>query len=584
MKKFFLLIAYLLLNSILYSEGWIRINQLGYDIDLPKVAVLISTEKIRINKFLIIDANTEKIVFVSKKIEQTQRWGKFNSTYRLNFTEFKRKGNYYIKCGNIKSPSFRIDTGIYKGTPDFLLKYIRAQRCGYNPLLKDSCHTHDGFIIYHPTRDSQHIDVVGGWHDASDYLRYVTTSATTVFHLLFAYHLNPTTFSDFVDKNGEEIPDGIPDILNEAIWGINWLLKMNPSKDAMYHQVADDRDHMGYRLPSEDTISYGKGLESPVYFVSGLPQGLMKYKNRSNGVSSIAAKFASSFSLASIILGKYDYKFTRKLLNKAIEAYNFSKTKFGVCQTAPCKAPYFYEEENYVDDMELAAAVLALNENFSNLLNEAIEFGRQEKITPWIGKDTAKHYQWYPFVNLGHFFVAYQSDKEVQKEFISYLKQGLELIEKKSKKNPFRIGVPFIWCSNNLIANILIQFRLYYILTGDTKFSELEASHRDWLLGCNPWGTSMITGLPSWGDYPEDIHSAFNVIKKLKVDGALVDGPVYSSIYKNLIGIHLTKPDEYEKFQTDYIVYHDDNGDYSTNEPTLDGTASLLLYFSFLCK
>lgn len=67
MKKFFLLIAYLLLNSILYSEGWIRINQLGYDIDLPKVAVLISTEKIRINKFLIIDANTEKIVFVSKK-------------------------------------------------------------------------------------------------------------------------------------------------------------------------------------------------------------------------------------------------------------------------------------------------------------------------------------------------------------------------------------------------------------------------------------------------------------------------------------------------------------------------------------
>lgn len=70
---------------------------------------------------------------------------------------------------------------------------------------------------------------------------------------------------------------------------------MNPSKDEMYHQVADDRDHMGYRLPSEDTISYGKGLERSVYFVSGLPQGLMKYKNRSIGVSSIAAKFASSF-------------------------------------------------------------------------------------------------------------------------------------------------------------------------------------------------------------------------------------------------------------------------------------------------
>lgn len=62
------------------------------------------------------------------------------------------------------------------------------------------------------------------------------------------------------------------------------------------------------------------------------------------------------------------------------------------------------------------------------------------------------------------------------------------------------------------------------------------------------------------------------------------NGPVYSSIYKNLIRIYLTKPDEYEKFQTDYIVHHDDNGNYSTNEPTIDGTASLLLYFSFLCK
>lgn len=67
-----------------------------------------------------------KKLYLFQKIERTQRWEKFNSTYRLNFTEFKRNGNYYIECGNIKSPPFRLDTGIYKGTPDFLLKYIRA--------------------------------------------------------------------------------------------------------------------------------------------------------------------------------------------------------------------------------------------------------------------------------------------------------------------------------------------------------------------------------------------------------------------------------------------------------------------------
>lgn len=92
----------------------------------------------------------------------------------------------------------------------------------------------------------------------------------------------------------------------------------------------------------------------------------------------------------------------------------------------------------------------------------------------------------------------------------------------------------------------------------------------------------MIVGFPEWGDFPEEPHSAFTAIYGYPINGGLVDGPVYTSIYKSLIGIALHRPDEYEKFQTDYIVYHDDYGDYSTNEPTLDGTASLVMYLSFL--
>jgi endoglucanase len=56
----------------------------------------------------------------------------------------------------------------------------------------------------------------------------------------------------------------------------------------------------------------------------------------------------------------------------------------------------------------------------------------------------------------------------------------------------------------------------------------------------------------------------------------LVDGPVYGSIYNNLIGITLYQPDEYGEFQSNLAVYHDDYGDYSTNEPTMDGTATLI--------
>jgi endoglucanase len=87
---------------------------------------------------------------------------------------------------------------------------------------------------------------------------------------------------------------------------------------------------------------------------------------------------------------------------------------------------------------------------------------------------------------------------------------------------------------------------------------------------------------PKNGDYPVDPHSAFTALYDYSIDGGLVDGPVYSTIYNNLIGIKLYNDDEYSEFQPGPAVYHDDYGDYSTNEPTMDGTASLSFYLSAL--
>ena len=86
----------------------------------------------------------------------------------------------------------------------------------------------------------------------------------------------------------------------------------------------------------------------------------------------------------------------------------------------------------------------------------------------------------------------------------------------------------------------------------------------------------MVYGLPAWGDTPVDPHSAFTKIKGYPIDGGLVDGPVYTKIFNSLIGITLYNKDAYAEFQSDLAVYHDDYGDYSTNEPTMDGTASLI--------
>jgi endoglucanase len=563
------------------SEEWIRINQLGYRNNDIKVAVFLSKKHLVLNTFQVIDANSGKVVFTGKVPVKAETLDQFSSCYRLSFTGLRKNGTYRVIADDTASPEFRISDDIYDGVADFLLNYMRQQRCGYNPYIRDSCHTKDGYEIYDEKSDSAHIDVTGGWHDAADYLQYVATSANAVYQMLFAYSENPASFSDMYRYNGLPGADGIPDVLNESKWGLDWLLKMNPAPGVMYNQIADDRDHIGFRYPDQDTANYGKGRERPVYLCTGKPQGLFKYKNRSTGIASTAGKYASAFAKGAVVFSGTDPAYANLLRNKAIAAFEYGLRNPGVCQTAPGTAPYFYEEENWTDDMELAAIELFNLTKEERYLDYAVSFGREEPVTPWIGADTARHYQWYPFVNMGHPGIAREKYDHDKKEFEGYMKEGLELTELMAKKNPFRIGIPFIWCSNNLVAAILTQAHLYAEITGDSSFAILEAAHRDWLFGCNPWGTSMVVGLPADGDYPDNSHSSY-VVKGGQVPGGLVDGPVYFSIFSSLKYISLSEEDEYAPFQTKLAVYHDDYADYSTNECTMDGTASLVYYLSSL--
>jgi len=100
--------------------------------------------------------------------------------------------------------------------------------------------------------------------------------------------------------------------------------------------------------------------------------------------------------------------------------------------------------------------------------------------------------------------------------------------------------------------------------------------HWDWLFGRNPWGTSMFTGIPEHGETPYDVHIPPRALLKKTPAGGLIDGPIYKTIHDYLKGLVLTEEDEMADFQNDFVVYHDDIGDYSTNEPTMDGTADAI--------
>lgn len=605
-------------------EGHIRINYVGYLPKSVKVAVYILedknaaynqqvhasgqtawvtrpssvdfskfTQKSSVSKegendemFAVCDAVTDEIVFTGKALEANPEKWALKEAYRLDFSELETPGGYYILFRGVKSPNVKIGADVYDGAADILLYYMRQQQCGYNPFTDTVCHQKDGYIVDHPTRSGEQIDVRGGWHDASDFLQYQTTSSTATYQMLFAYNKieDKSLFKDKFDANGRPGANGIPDILDQAKWGLDWLVKMNPKDKEMYNQIADDRDHIGFKPPQFDLADYGWGPGNgrPVYFLTGKPQGLGKYgKNRTTGAASTAGKFASSFALGYEVFKGINPKFASELLTKASSAYVFAKENPGNTQTACNVSRYFYEEDTWVDDVELAAATLYQVTKLPASKADADYYGEQEPVSPWMELGRGRHYQFYPFVNLGHYLLASDSDSTLALKYREFMKEGLQDLRDRAADDPFMHGVPYLWCSNNLTSAAVTHAELYRRASGDSAYVEMEAAMRDWLLGCNPWGRSMIIGYPKGGLIPTDPHSVFT-LEGREVTGGLVDGPVYKFIFSSRAGSGMRRPDETPLLNQGIAVYHNDIGDYATNEPTMDGTAGLTYYFASL--
>ncbi|MBR1539048.1 MAG: glycoside hydrolase family 9 protein, partial [Bacteroidales bacterium] len=350
MKRILLIFAALLAVSTLQAQDVaVRVNLAGYLPDDIKVAVALAPAGPGLQfpascSFSVCDALTGAVVLSGEAPHEfSSKWNL--SSFRIDFSSLQTPGSYLIRVipsdsrlGEGVSPVFRIGPDVYDGLPDFLLTYMRQQRCGDNPYNNHICHEHDGYIVDHPTRTGEHIDVTGGWHDATDYLQYTTTSATTIYQMAFAwkYAEDRSVFGDRYDATGRPGANGIPDILDEVKWGLDWLDKMNPAPREMYNQIADDRDHAGMRLPYLDSVDYGygPGKGRPVYFVTGKPQIAGKKVNRTTGVSSTAAKFASTFALGADVIREWYPDFAAKIEGKVQDAWDFALEVPGNTQTA----------------------------------------------------------------------------------------------------------------------------------------------------------------------------------------------------------------------------------------------------------
>ncbi|HEX6729451.1 MAG TPA: glycoside hydrolase family 9 protein, partial [Pyrinomonadaceae bacterium] len=484
----------------------------------------------------------------------------------------------------------------YRDLPDQLLEFMRQQRCGFNPFVNAACHTYDGRTAFGPLPDGTHLNATGGWHDAGDQLKYLLTSSNATAQILLAYLLTSerrkqdasTIFADRFSDRGLEGGNDIADVLDEARWGLDWMLRLHPAPDHLYHQVADDRDHKGFRLPHKETVDYGWGPGSyrVVYFADGQPQGLRQYKSESTGLANLAGRYAAAMALGHQIWQSDPRQraFARRLLQGAEEVYALGLAKEGVQQGNSYGAPYRYAETTWADDMEWGAAELFRATRKAKYLRDAKRYATLAATDSWMGRQEAGHYQFYPFMNLGHFRLYDLVDYRFRKQLAQYYRNGIDSCQRAGESNPFNAGVPFIWCSNNLMTALVTQCLAYERMTGDTRYRDFTAKQADWLLGRNPWGISMFTGIPAEGLYPKDVHLFPNALLKQMVRGGLIDGPVYRRVFQSLSGVVIREPDPFAAFQDERAVYHDDIGDYSTNEPTMDGTASAILLWALYSR
>ena len=93
--------------------------------------------------------------------------------------------------------------------------------------------------------------IKGGWHDAGDFGKYVGPGAVTVGHLLYAWKLFPAGCSD--DLNIPESGNGVPDILNETRFELDWMLQMQRADGAFYHKLTTEK-FADFIMPEDDTV------------------------------------------------------------------------------------------------------------------------------------------------------------------------------------------------------------------------------------------------------------------------------------------------------------------------------------------
>ncbi len=170
----------------------------------------------------------------------------------FDFSALTTAGDYYVNdpTNNTRSYTFSVDDAVYNDALKHAVRALYYQRCGTGKSTPyaSAQHTdnnvcHNGTLqdptcrdVLQQTNALTERDLAGGWHDAGDYNKYTNFCFSTMHYLLDAYEQNPSIFPD--NYGIPESGNGVPDILDEIKWELDWLLKMQDANGGVLMKVS----------------------------------------------------------------------------------------------------------------------------------------------------------------------------------------------------------------------------------------------------------------------------------------------------------------------------------------------------------
>jgi len=522
----------------------IRVNQLGYRPSAVKRAVLVGDGEAS-GRFRVVHAATGTVAFEGVLSERIDNPFAGERNRVADFTALTVPGRYCVEAdGGVRSWEFEIGEKVYDALFNAVARMLYLQRCG-EPLdaafageyAHPACHT--GLALVYGTEER--IDVSGGWHDAGDYGRYIVPGAKAAVDLLLAAQARGRLTDDIGTPCSG---DGIDDLMQEAKFELDWMLKMQAPSGGAYHKVTC-RSFPGFVMPEEETEEL---VVSPI-------------SNAATG------DFAAAMALAGRVLKEIWPEDARRYVRAAERAWAYLEAHRG--------DPGFRNPEGIVtgeygdafdgDEIFWAAAELHRTTGRDEYRRAAME------LFPTGGKRRGLGWE-----NVGSYGIlailgdaGYAPDDPLRLDALKELRATVDDALTLIRANPYgadRAG-EYEWGSNMGVANTGALMALAAKLLDDPSLYDAAQQSLDYLLGRNATGYCFVTGFGAKS--PEHPHHRPSAARGRAMPGMLVGGPDN--------GLHDPCAQAALAGAAPARCYVDDVESYSTNEICIYWNSPLLL-------